>query len=747
MYSIKGEKTEFQKRAMRILSGVTINTEPSSDESFTIVLFRIDPVDTYRYINAFRGLREREPMLIPKVRDDETTREAIKSLDFKERGFRSREDIPPEQGHYKTIYLGEERHDPPLGVLWVSGRKEANWEEWNKVEKDLKGKLEKLFEDFAGQDTYGKIPIYHEFWNFERQTIDSIRAAVRDLGPSPLIEQVAAEISRTLGTSIHHQLELAAQVRVGIYLFTGQSWILTGLPEHPKYLPGKVVATNRDEERTFDYLRRDEPNKDENAFDWVHRAGKAVLLSYPLSKTWETRIKKCKIEVPIKGGICIAPIKYDLEDTIVIGNLVISLENSSCFSPAHGFLAARVSQSIVGYLVRLFPIAGYPYWPDAKLSRGNAKIEICPNGYQTRNGTTLSATDAELMSRIEEIAKCLMPTESNVILNELSPGLTESVVFKLSSWDEGKIVEIPRVLKVGPADVIADELYRYYRYVHNKPVGEHSHVDIARCFPEMEWCYSEINDKDQPEKPNAERIKSATAAIVYTFVGLDAKQVPWSEWAEKARIEEIEEGIYLLLRQLSCWHGRGRQEIKPLGEMIISQAVLDKQRRRAERDTDQVIYKTVEWLEEIREKVERNGVISPSCIVHGDLHCDNAFAMTDSKSKIQSVAIIDWGKVQSGCHPLTDISILLADLAYRICYERPGFTSEWVLKLLKKYAFERGCNPRISELVFIVHLMRMIAWGRREKVREWFEPKAQTEAMEYIEEKMKELRESGALRT
>jgi aminoglycoside phosphotransferase (APT) family kinase protein len=48
------------------------------------------------------------------------------------------------------------------------------------------------------------------------------------------------------------------------------------------------------------------------------------------------------------------------------------------------------------------------------------------------------------------------------------------------------------------------------------------------------------------------------------------------------------------------------------------------------------------------------------------LHSDNVFAVLAPDDTVRGVAVIDWGSVESGRHPLSDVSKLMVDLAYRV---------------------------------------------------------------------------------
>ena len=70
MYSFEGNITELACETQKIIDKIEFCKEPYRNNSFTIVLFRIDPIDNYRYLLAHAGLREKETMFFPKERND-----------------------------------------------------------------------------------------------------------------------------------------------------------------------------------------------------------------------------------------------------------------------------------------------------------------------------------------------------------------------------------------------------------------------------------------------------------------------------------------------------------------------------------------------------------------------------------------------------------------------------------------------------------------------------------------------------
>src|SRR5207237_1278675 len=149
---------------------------------------------------------------------------------------------------------------------------------------------------------------------------------------------------------------------------------------------------------------------------------------------------------------------------------------------------------------------GFPWWPKARLERGGAIIER----YQQLSTESTQLPEGMLARVVEDI----LPTDATVEIEPLQAGHSGSAVFRLRVSDNGSIAEVPRVLKIGEAKMIANELKRYYRYVHNKKVGGASRVDVARGF----WWHG--RGKEHQSEQSKEY-----GAIVYTFVGAGAKAI------------------------------------------------------------------------------------------------------------------------------------------------------------------------------------------------------------------------------
>src|SRR5262249_37908229 len=96
-------------------------------------------------------------------------------------------------------------------------------------------------------------------------------------------------------------------------------------------------------------------------------------------------------------------------------------------------------------------------------------------------------------------------------------------------------------------------------------------------------------------------------------------------------------------------------------------------------------------------------------VVHGDLHADNIFAILSPHKEIRGVALIEWGIVRSGRHPLSDISRLMVDLAYRI---RPHSSlKEWAFDQVRQWGVRLGCHDE-DWRVALIHQIAKIMFYR-----------------------------------
>ena len=739
MFEFSGELSLFAKEVQSVLNGLDNITDCDKEDSFTIVVYRIDPRDNYEYLTGFVGLREPEPMFGPQSYDDvRNPRLAVPNP----RGFRVREGIEDSRGPYP---LGQN-----AGTLWISRRHQTDWSTWQGQSATM---IERLSEIFASH-TPSQTPLFPELWFEERQARDQVRSAISSLGRRPSMTWVPQVLASEM-EHIYVRLLSGGHVRIGIYLFTGRDWVLCRDGE-PGVLPATIDRTHTSHEDTN---RRDfggflddiKTVKSENAFEWVHRSVRPVLLrGENISPVWLLRAQACGWDRLISNGghVCLIPILDFLDRSLAIGILAIAAWNTEPhLSPAHLYLGSRLSHNAAGYLAAVMSNHGFPWWPDASLTRGNARVNRCAQDKV-----------AKISPEICEIVSDLMPTGSKIAVEYLEGGLTDSDVMRLVIVDEQKIPEIPRILKVGPTRLIADELWRYNRYVHNKAVGGQSRVDIARGYSAMDWrtisrsMTSRNAKRDCSYRPiDARLVKHqtlnrgtpcGTAAIVYTFVGPGERAQSWTEWGRTAGLEDIERGIGLLIEQLKIWHGRSRKEPRRLEDVIISNDVIKKQKARAQNEkegnwgelTSPRISETVDYLLRLKDGNMGDDLVS-TCIAHGDTHGGNVFSLIDNDGGLKAVALIDWGKVQSGHHPLTDISILIADLIFRIRWDPDSKdeTIRWGENLLNKMRERFGYFPdRESTLVIAVHLCRMLAWRNTSTGDPWFSSNARSAAWNWI---------------
>jgi hypothetical protein len=352
---------------------------------------------------------------------------------------------------------------------------------------------------------------------------------------------------------------------------------------------------------------------------------------------------------------------------------------------------SRLSSGVVGYLEPFNPLAGYSRWPRVILARGNA------------NSVWSEPRIANLGERranpqiVERFVKELMPADSTVTISPLKNGQGGAEVFRLGVKDKEGNAEISRVLKVGPASLIAQELEQYYKYAHNKSVGGAARLDIAKAIKqgEEEW-----------------------AGLVYIFVGAGELALPWSSWAKTAAHPEIARGLDKLFAQLSCWHpSRGDSSAIKL---LIGDCYLDDLRKSNE---DWISSMSDPTFDEVKAFIHRlrqikNPVLNQetsTVVVHGDLHVSNIFALLDADGRnrrINNVAVIDWGSIRPESHPLSDIAKLMADLLYKVRWEyHSEYEKEkkWAFNVLEHWCKRSAC--RVSDhwkLAFIHQVSKML---------------------------------------
>src|SRR6185369_14647222 len=120
-------------------------------------------------------------------------------------------------------------------------------------------------------------------------------------------------------------------------------------------------------------------------------------------------------------------------------------------------------------------------------------------------------------------------------------------------------------------------------------------------------------------------------------------------------------------------------------------------------------------IHEVKDKLAELCATPPSkdcvtSVVHGDLHADNIFAILSPNKEIRGVALIDWGMVRSGRHPLSDISRLMVDLVYRI---RPQSSlTEWAFDQVRQWGMKLSCHEEEDWRVALIHQIAKIMFYR-----------------------------------
>jgi hypothetical protein len=645
-----------------------LQTNPSRSDSFALTLYRTCPKDHYPYLIAAAGLREPEPMFGPYNDNDFRGSPDRKTYQHHPLGFRAREG---------TVEVKEVRQD--TWQLYINSRTKGmmtprRGDQIERLTANL-GSLLRIPPDNSH-------PLYPDLWYQERIGRDRLRDRVHRLPPGTSLETVAAIVSEALAIQFPAWTQPATDIGVAIYLKTAIGWQLCGTP--PILFPREVPATI---------------GRSLHAFDWVASSGRAVLVRRD-SKAWLDRLTSCGPEfrnIVDQGsfaGVCVSPLLNPQQGDCIGVILLLAQTPASPVTgmllPAHVYLLSRLSMTASGYLVPLL-IPGFRWMPQAKLDRGGATVET--------GDWSSGHIPPEV---VRSVVSDLMPTESRVRITALRAGHSDSEAFRLDVSDKNRLPEIPRVLKVGSEALAEDELTRYYRYAHNKRVGGAARVDIARGFV---W----------PRTHDHKRY----GAIIYTFVGAGGRADPWSEWAPKAMTDQIALGFAILLDQLSGWFRMVPVPDRCAVDLMITPLL--------ERSGGLQNYlapgiKLSPSFDEVRNALTeivsvdwRGARGCDTCIVHGDLHSDNLFAIlertegagTDKRvGAIRDVALIDWGNVRSGRHPLSDVSKLVTDLVYRV---RPDLTKRAAInKQPNIWGRALGCDDNDWKVAMIHHIAKIL---------------------------------------
>lgn len=686
MFSLANKQTLISLVTQTLLenSGLPVS-DPNSDDSFALVLYRKDPIDDYFYLTAYAGLREPEPMFGPLNYIDFRWGLGSQETKVNPYGFKQREN---------TSWV--ESIDEQSWQLHINGRQGTS-----KTHSETKAKMGALIKNIGnilGQEGRKPIPLYPELWYQERLARDNLRQSIQALPPGSSLEEVAHHLSKGIEEMFVGWLPRPSSFSVGIYLDSGTSWkLISPAPMRP-WLPADI-----------DKLEAIEDSAKVNAFDWVGQSTRSLLLRFNGGTLWKERLRRCGSEFeqivddPTVSGILLIAILHAQQQWNCMGIIMLLVRNSALY-PAHLYLLSRLSVGISGYLMPLLPIQGFPWWPDAKLSRGRARIGWKEGRPNNDEGMPVAVVEAATQD--------LLPTESEVKISSLRSGQSGSHVFRLKVSDGRGIPEVPRVLKIGTPRLISDELRRYYRYVHNKKVGGSSRVDIARGF-------------SKPHRGGTfrEAPHDTYGAIVYTFVGAGDEAIPWAQWVKRVSVDEFAKGLDLLYDQLIGWYNRLKPDTDDtIIDLMIKPFVNGKLKDYLEGKGRNPGYSEVRDLlrnvSELRWKDLHVGKFTS--VVHGDMHSENVFAILSLEREIKGVALIDWGHVRSERHPLTDISRLVTDIVYGSCPD--DAIVERAFRVGAEWGRKLGCGEGAWEVALVHQIARMILYRANTSGRNTIKP-------------------------
>jgi hypothetical protein len=671
MFSLNGDPSPSAIVANAILKNSGLETRPDRDDSVAITLYRVDPVTRYQYLTAMVGVREKEPMFGP----------LRPPTDFR---LRLAEPAPPDKwgfGAREGVSWVESLREK-FWHLYVSGRQKASQDEAEQCIRELRKELEQVLshESFISSQRSGE-PLFPELLYEEYTVRDELRQIIHGCKPGTGMEEKAALITTHLMQSFVQLM--GPNVYLGIYLYTGAGWELCGSNAINPWICDKI--DNRVEG---------------NAFAWVNDSTRPVLINRDVSKQWQDRLTSCNLgfgsllDDPNFGSLCLVPILYGpREGRAPFGIMQLTSRFTPLF-PAHLFLLSRFSFAVSGYLFSSWRLTGFPWWRDAKLGRGGAIVRVAEH---PENSPINFPPSLRLIA--EEVASDVMPTGSRVTLSPLRSGHSGAHIFRLDVLDEGGVAEVPRVLKIGPRSKIREELRAYFKYVHNKVLGSDARIDIARSSV---W----LVDGSKTEMVNNEPLE----AVVYTFVGAGDSAIPWSRWCSNVNQAELKQGLNLLWERLQSWYRRTRQAEGPLPNVI--QLMIEPLARGKLKDYLREGTQTVPTMTEVQSFIDRlyeTRIVHQTCttcIVHGDLHADNLFAVLNSKHHIKSVALIDLGNVRSGWHPLSDISRLMVDIAYRV--RTNAETQKLCDDVVYQWGKELGCSTNDWAVVLIHQIAKIM---------------------------------------
>lgn len=663
MFTLDGEPTHISRVIETLLRQFL---KPYGDR-ITCIVYRKDPLDNYLFTTALLGLRQQEPMFGPLVWDDR--RRDRPTAPENPLGFSSRERIPP-GCHAKFEHEHWEAH--------FSGRTDK--QEFQECVDLLREELEPCLEDLLGNSD--RKPLFPDLWYKERLARDRMRDEFRNLSPGMNLEDIASALTRSLKSMADDLLPGGNQNHVGLYFNTTKDWILLGSSLIPRRLPQRVGGCC------------ETVNDERNAFNWVDFSTRPVLLRRNLSEVWQKRLDGCGPDLAEVSreddfaGICIVPLLDLNQPSRSMGVALLVSIGRRQVAPAHVFLMSRVALAAAGYLTPFLPIPGYPRWPNVSLSRGGANVNWAR-----------APEPADARKRVVEMfAKELMPIGSDVLVEPLESGQSGAAVFRLEVKDRKKMREVPRVLKIHGEKEIVEELRHYYEFVHNKSVGGTSRIDIAKV--------GSVDDHDW-------------GAIVYILVGAGEEAQPWSRWAKSASRALIESGLQRLYDQLLCWYNTTEPVPKNPIDLLITTPFVENHWAPTLQAAEKPSWSEVSRrLEELSEKHRQKGQ-TRTCVVHGDLHAGNIFSLIGKPlhrsstrdrrddGNLSAVAVIDWGSVRDGRHPLSDVAKLMADLHYKVRWKVGDRLAErkWAFGIIKEW----GARLGFPEMAWIPPLLHQVS--------------------------------------
>lgn len=747
MFNLDGKPSRVNQFVTTLLENSWLKTKYPNEVVCTI--YRRDPHDDYLFLTCAFGVLQMEPMYGPRALDDQHSKLVAPDISvLGEERFASRERIKWTSTPITNIDSPLSSTSAPAPETWrihLSGRNQLKLDDWHNIETSFRNEILPILRLILNE-TPDEDRLFPSLWHAEREARDTLREASRTVSTAGNIEVVEQEIRQILQRIAQRHLPGNTN-HIGIYLNDGEEF---GLPsdQDDAFLPTSIRAkVNFSERPSFD-----------NAFAWVARTMRTAFIHRNPSACWKHLLENCRsksersdskfmnaIQEHPFGGLSIVPLPDLTQSTPALSNknetegtmgmlAVVSMcprdpggtTKGSDVYPAHHFLWLRLARVVSAYLTSFLPLRGYACWPREALWRGKARCKIYDHSRAADNDTV------HKVEILRQFVEDLMPRSSEVEVKPESSdraGFSGATVFQLRIVDRNNIREIPRIIKIGPKEKIVKEWRNYYKFVHNKSVGGAARIDTA--------CLKRIPVRDGVEE---------WGAIIYNMVGAGEIIQPWSEWAASVTHDEIESGLRKLHQQLRCWHDPNK---RPPGEtlttVILEKPFLQPGWKKLDTVTTATHQKVQALLLNLKTVAQRSRGSLPAeidtFVIHGDLHAGNVFSITpNSSDSSPEVAVIDWGDVTEGSHPLVDLGKLIVDLVYRVRWNARSqkHAKEWhwmyydIPKRLNSWGFVSGktkLNHEAWKLALIHHMIKVLvySWQSESKVVH------KTEALKQIE--------------